>query len=42
MKSWRHPDRNEAQLRDPVEGAFKVAHRDPSTSLGMTAGEERR
>src|SRR5436309_3215793 len=31
-----HPERSEAQSKDPVEVTFKVASRDPSTSLGMT------
>src|SRR5436190_24087947 len=34
-----HPERSEAKSKDPVGVALKIAHRDPSTSLGMTALE---
>jgi hypothetical protein len=30
-----HPERSEAKSKDPVEVAFKITKRDPSTSLGM-------
>jgi (E)-4-hydroxy-3-methylbut-2-enyl-diphosphate synthase len=32
----RHPERSEAESKDPVEVTLKVMPRDPSTSLGMT------
>jgi hypothetical protein len=32
----RHPERSQAESKDPVEVTFKVLGRDPSTSLGMT------
>jgi (E)-4-hydroxy-3-methylbut-2-enyl-diphosphate synthase len=32
----RHPERNEAKSKDPVEVILKFTPRDPSTSLGMT------
>jgi hypothetical protein len=31
-----HPERSEAESKDPVEVTLKITHRDPSTSLGMT------
>jgi (E)-4-hydroxy-3-methylbut-2-enyl-diphosphate synthase len=32
----RHPERSEAQSKDPADGTLKLPRRDPSTSLGMT------
>jgi hypothetical protein len=36
LKNACHPERSEAESKDPVEVSLKVASRDPSTSLGMT------
>src|SRR5450432_1496446 len=30
------PARSEAKSKDPAQGTLKIAHRDPSTALGMT------
>jgi (E)-4-hydroxy-3-methylbut-2-enyl-diphosphate synthase len=32
----RHPERSQAESKDPVEATLKEAQRDPSASLGMT------
>jgi hypothetical protein len=36
MNPTCHPERSEAESKDPVEVTLKVMRRDPSTSLGMT------
>ena len=36
LTRWSNPS-SRAKSRDPAELTFKLAHRDPSTSLGMTA-----
>ena len=32
----RHPERSEAESKDPADGTLRLSRRDPSTSLGMT------
>jgi (E)-4-hydroxy-3-methylbut-2-enyl-diphosphate synthase len=32
----RHPERSEAESKDPADGTLRLLRRDPSTSLGMT------
>jgi hypothetical protein len=34
-----HPEDSEAKPEDPIEATLKLSPRDPSTSLGMTNGE---
>ncbi len=36
LAHFRHPERSEAQPRDPVEVTVKLSPPDPSTALGMT------
>ena len=32
----RHPERSEAESKDPADGTLRLSRRDPSTSLGVT------